>query len=62
VAAQILKVQRELRQRVWEAAHVPLNVVTLDTDSSVHTLFGSQLGGRKSTIPKTKARRAFNRS
>jgi hypothetical protein len=31
VAGQILKMQRVLRQRVWEAAHVQLKVVTMDT-------------------------------
>src|SRR5216683_6472847 len=37
VAGQILKIQRVLRQRVWEAAHVQLKVVTIDTDTTVHT-------------------------
>jgi Transposase DDE domain group 1 len=59
VAAQILKVQRQLRQRVWEAAHVQLNVVTLDTDTTVHTLFGHQMGGRRSYNPKNKGKKSF---
>jgi len=59
VAAQILKIQRLLRQRVWEAAHVQLKVVTLDTDTTVHTLFGNQLGGRKSYNPKNKGKKSF---
>jgi hypothetical protein len=59
VAAQILKIQRLLRQRVWEAAHVQLNVVTLDTDTTVHTLFGHQLGGRRSYNPKNKGKKSF---
>jgi transposase-like protein len=37
-----------MRQRVWDAAHVQLRTVTLDTDTTVHTLFGEQMGGRKS--------------
>jgi hypothetical protein len=45
VAGQLLKVQRVMRQRVWEAAHVKLRSVTLDTDTTVHTLFGDQMGG-----------------
>src|ERR1700689_4900958 len=36
VAGQILKMQRILRQRVWEAAHVQLKVVTMDTDTTTH--------------------------
>src|SRR5258708_34366567 len=33
VAGQILKIQRVLRQRVWEAAHIQLKGVTIDTHS-----------------------------
>src|SRR5213593_1317210 len=52
VAGQVLKIQRSMRQRVWEAAHVQLGEVTLDTDTTVHTLFGQQMGARKSYNPK----------
>jgi len=41
-----------LRQRVWEVAHVRLKSVTLDTDTTVHTLFGQQMGGRKGYNPQ----------
>jgi hypothetical protein len=44
IARQLLEVQRRMRQRVWEAAHVRLAAVTLDTDTTVHTLFGNQMG------------------
>src|SRR5205814_3326432 len=40
VAGQVLQMQRVMRQRAWEAAHIQLKVVTLDTDTTVHTLFG----------------------
>jgi hypothetical protein len=56
VAGQILRVQQVLRRRVWEAAHVDLKTITLDTDTTVHTLFGHQMGGRKSYNPKNRAR------
>src|ERR1700687_211824 len=59
VAGQILKIQRVMRQRVWEAAHIPLKVVTIDTDTTVHTLFGHQMGGRKSYNPKNKGKKSF---
>ena len=48
VAQQLLTVQRIVRQRVWEAVNVQLSEVTVDTDTTVHTLFGKQMGARKS--------------
>jgi hypothetical protein len=47
VAKQLLRVQRHMRERVWQAAHVDVTVVTLDTDTTVHMLFGNQMGSRK---------------
>ena len=44
VAQQLLEVGRHMRQRVWEAAHVGLQEVTLDTDTTVHTVYGRQMG------------------
>jgi hypothetical protein len=48
-----------MRARVWEAAHVRLAAVTLDTDTTVHTLFGNQMGGRKSYNPKNKGKKSY---
>ena len=59
VARQILTVMRTLRERVWAAANVKLAVVTLDTDTTVHTLYGQQMGGRKSYNPKNKGKRSY---
>lgn len=59
VAGQILRLQQVMRQRVWEAAHVELKTITLDTDTTVHTLFGHQMGGRKSYNPKNKGKKSF---
>jgi hypothetical protein len=59
VAGQILKIQRVLRDRVWEAAHIQLAAVTLDTDTTVHTVFGNQMGGRKSYNPKNRGKKSF---
>src|SRR2546422_2697890 len=47
IARQLLDVQRCMRERVWEAAHVRLKSVTLDTDTTVHTLFGQQMGAQE---------------
>src|ERR1700730_7181313 len=59
VARQLLEVQRRMRERVWQAAGVQLAAVTLDTDTTVHTLFGNQMGGRKSYNPKNKGKKSF---
>ena len=59
IARQPLEVQRRMRERVWEAAHVQLTAVTLDTDTTVHTLFGHQMGGRKSYNPKNKGKKSY---
>jgi Transposase DDE domain group 1 len=59
VARQILNIMRTMRQRVWEAANVKLAVVTIDTDTTVHTLYGQQMGGRKSYNPKNKGKKSY---
>jgi len=59
VAGQLLEVQRRMRERVWAAAHVQLAAVTVDTDTTVHTLFGNQMGGRKSYNPKNKGKKSY---
>ena len=62
VAGQLLKVGRQMRQRVWEAAHVELKEVTLDTDTTVQTVYGRQMGARKGYNPRHRGRKAINRS
>lgn len=59
IAKQLLGVQRHMRQRVWQAANVGLTTVTLDTDTTVHTLFGEQMGGRKGYNPKNKGKKSY---
>src|SRR5437016_9902067 len=59
VAQQLLEVQRQMRQRVWEAGHVKLESVTLDTDTTVHTVYGKQMGARKSYNPKNKGKKSY---
>jgi hypothetical protein len=59
IARQLLEVQRRMRERVWDAAHVQLATVTLDTDTTVHTLFGNQMGGRKGYNPKNKGKKSY---
>jgi Transposase DDE domain group 1 len=59
VAPQVLQVQRKMRERVWAAANVRLTAVTLDTDTTVHTVYGKQMGARKSYNPKNKGKKSF---
>jgi hypothetical protein len=59
VARQILTMMRSMRERVWQAANVKLEVVTIDTDTTVHTLYGQQMGGRKSYNPKNKGKKSY---
>jgi len=59
VAQQLLQLQRVLRERVWQAAKVRLSSITLDTDTTVHTLYGKQMGARKSYNPKNKGKKSY---
>ena len=59
VAGQLLEVQRKMRERVWEAANVRLHAITLDTDTTLHTVYGKQMGARKSYNPKNKGEKSF---
>ncbi|MBA2525949.1 MAG: transposase [Pyrinomonadaceae bacterium] len=59
VARQILTIMQTLRERVWAAANVKLEAVTIDTDTTVHTLYGQQMGGRKSYNPKNKGKKSY---
>ena len=59
VAQQVLAVQRKMRERVWAGANVRLTAVTLDTDTTVHTVYGQQMGARKSYNPKNKGKKSF---
>ncbi len=59
VARQMLTIMRIMRERVWAAANVKLEVVTIDTDTTVHTLYGQQMGGRKSYNPKNKGKKSY---
>ena len=59
IERQILSIQRQMRERVWAAANIRLKAVTLDTDTTVHTLYGKQMGGRKSYNPKNKGKKSY---
>jgi len=59
VTRQIQSIQQQMRERVWAAANVRLKSVTVDTDTTVHTLYGKQMGGRKSYNPKNKGKKSY---
>jgi len=59
VARQMLTITRTMRERVWEAANVKLEIVTIDTDTTVHTLYGQQMGGRKGYNPKNRGKKSY---
>jgi hypothetical protein len=59
IARQIQSIQRQMRERVWAAANILLKSVTIDTDTTVHTLYGKQMGGRKSYNPKNRGKKSY---
>ena len=59
VVRQLLEVSRHMRQRVWEAAHVELKEVTLDTDTTVQTVYGRHMGARKGYNPKHRGKKSY---
>ena len=61
VAQQILSSQRQLRERVWAAAQVKLETVTLDTDTTVHSSTAARWAGARVTTPRTRASAATSR-
>jgi hypothetical protein len=60
IARQLLTVKWRMRERVWAAANMHLDEVTVDTDTTVHTLFGNQMGGRKSYTPKNNGKKSYH--
>lgn len=59
VPRQIQSVQRRTRESVWAAGNIALKHVTIDTDTTVHTLYGAQMGARKSYNPKNKGKKSY---
>lgn len=56
VERQLARRNARLRERVWVAANVRLKEVTLDTDTTVPTLYGEQMGGRVSYNRKNRGK------
>jgi hypothetical protein len=58
-AKQLLEVGRLMRQRVWQAANVELEDVILDTDTTVQTVYGQQMGARKGYNPTHRGKKSY---
>lgn len=59
VAHQLLAVQAALRRRAWAAARVLMRSVVLDTDTTVHTVYGKKMGARVSYNPKNRGKKSY---
>jgi len=59
IARQIQSIQRRMREAVWAAGNIVLRAVTIDTDTTVHTLYGKQMGARKSYNPKNRGKKSY---
>ena len=60
VAPQLLHVQQKMRERVWAAARVRLDCITLDTDTTVHTIYSqNKMGARKGYNPKNRGKKSY---
>jgi hypothetical protein len=59
IARQVQSVQRQMREAVWAAGNITLKSVTIDTDTTVHTLYGKQMGARKSYNPKNRGKKSY---
>ena len=45
--------------RVWQAAQIRRHTITIDTDTTVNTVYGRQVGARKSYNPKNRGKRSY---
>ena len=56
--AQLMGITTELVRRVWETGQVRLERMHVDTDSTVNTVYGEQMGGRKAYNPGKKGKKS----
>ena len=59
VVEETITAVRAARADADQAAHVELRTVTLDTDTTVHTLFSQQMEGPKSYNPKNGGKKSY---
>jgi len=56
---QLEKINGEMMVRVWEALNLSFSRITIDTDTTVNTVYGEQMGSRKGYNPKNKGKRSY---
>lgn len=56
---QLLKLMKALRERVWQGSRLVMKAATMDTDTSVETVYGDQQGARKGYNPKNKGKKSY---
>lgn len=53
------QIHREMLSRVWQAAQIQRRTITIDTDTTVNTVYGKQVGARRSYNPKNRGKRSY---
>jgi hypothetical protein len=59
VARQILAVQIRMREAILAAGNISPATVTIDTDTTAHTIYGKKMGARKSYNPKNRGEKSY---
>src|SRR5258708_96983 len=58
-ARELGEVGKEMGEGGWEGGHVGLKEVRLDTDTTVQTVYGRQMGARKGYNPKHRGKKSY---
>ena len=53
------RINRLMIERAWQGAKVEMDRVTVDTDTTVNTVYGRQQGARRSYNPKNRGKRSY---
>ncbi len=56
---QLKRVNQEMLGRVWDAANIGFSRITIDTDTTVNTIYGKQAGGRRGYNPKHRGKKSY---
>lgn len=56
---QLEKINVVMMARVWEALNLSFSRITIDTDTTVNTVYGKQMGAKKGYNPKNKGKRSY---
>jgi hypothetical protein len=56
---QLEKINTVMMARVWEALNLSFSHITIDTDTTVNTVYGKQMGAKKGYNPKKKGKKSY---